>query len=295
MTTTVPTATANSFMSRYNAPQNKEPPKSIQSAVVSYHPSNNSPPKAQEPPRNSIPNKPLGMSPQKKAQTHPHPTAETFFSKLTANPSNPGATTTKPANQFDAPPIIPGQLLGKCINLEMTNGDHSRFEVHVGYNKTLIEIFKAMKSKRYDPDTKRWNFSTRDYDELMAQVRLRLGNTVKLEPLERHPMGSGKSTQVKFTLSDRQRFEVQADYMPELKTIFDSIRSRKYDPNTKKYSFELRDYDELFKKISEKFTKGEVSLVALPKVYFILFFDDIQDLLFFLDAIFFQSELKPRI
>lgn len=123
-----------------------------------------------------------------------------------------------------------------------------------------------MKSKRYEPETKRWNFSMREYDELMLQVKLRLGNTLKIEPLDRQAVSNVKSIQARFALLDRTRFEVQAEYKAELKAIFDTIHSRRYDPNAKKYTFELKDYDELFKKIQEKFTRGEVSIIALPKV-----------------------------
>lgn len=199
-----------------------------------------------------------------KSPTH----STTSVSKPTYNhqldPALAAATTT---NATTGPPSVPGQTVGKCVYLETTNGDHTRFEVQVGYNKTLIDIFKLMKTKRYEPETKRWNFSTREYDELMVQVKLRCGATVKLEPLERRAAAiAGKSVQVKFTLSERNRFDAQAEYKPELKAIFDTIHSRKYDPNAKKYSFELKDYDELLKKIADKFPRGEVSVVALPKV-----------------------------
>lgn len=197
------------------------------------------------------------------------PPGQNQNSILSKSNANSGIGAQKSANHVEpsTAAAIPGQMTGKCAYLETTNGDHTRFEVVVGYNKTLIEIFKSMKSKRYEPETKRWNFATREYDELMLQVKVRMGNTIKLEPLERHPSAAaGKSIQAKFTLCSRNRFDVQVDFKPELKAIFDTIHSRKYDSNTKKYSFDLRDYDELLKKIAEKFTHGEVSIVALPKV-----------------------------
>ena len=179
---------------------------------------------------------------------------------------NVASTSNKP-NENNQQQAQQAASTAKCVYLESTNGDHSRFEiVGVGYNKTLIEIFKSMKSKRYEPETKRWNFSMREYDELMLQVKLRLGNTLKIEPLDRQAVSNVKSIQARFALLDRTRFEVQAEYKAELKAIFDTIHSRRYDPNAKKYTFELKDYDELFKKIQEKFTRGEVSIIALPKV-----------------------------
>lgn len=166
-------------------------------------------------------------------------------------------------------PAPNGQLALKCVLMETTNGDHSRFEViGMGYHKTLIEIFKATKTYRYDEKTKRWNFSVRAHDDLVAQIRLRMGTQARIEPLEQASCGGGgKCTQLRFVLADRTRVEVHvSEFRAELKAVFDSVRSRRYDAGTRKYSFELRDYDELMRKIAEKFTHGEVSVVTLPKV-----------------------------
>jgi hypothetical protein len=224
-------------------------------------------------------------------KSHPQTPITTTAVKTTSSTSNNSTFVAKPNQTITSHPVVKvqnglavmqqskplvlnetisnsiiskPQYDGKCVYLETTNGNHSRFEVIIGYNKTLVEIFKSMNTKMYDPNTKRWNFSIKEYDELMLKIKLQMNNTIKLEQLDRY--ANIKSIQARFTLCSRERFEAHAEYKADLKEIFDSMHSRKYDSNTKAYSFLLKEYDELMKKISTKFTKGEISIVALPKV-----------------------------
>jgi hypothetical protein len=71
--------------------------------------------------------------------------------------------------------------IGKCVPFE--EDSNNRFEVIVGYNKELIEIFKTISSRKYEPNTKRWNFLREHHDELLTKVQSQLNNVVKLEPL----------------------------------------------------------------------------------------------------------------
>ncbi|XP_077874099.1 SWI/SNF-related matrix-associated actin-dependent regulator of chromatin subfamily A-like protein 1 isoform X3 [Ictidomys tridecemlineatus] len=54
---------------------------------------------------------------------------------------------------------------GKCIR------DGDRFRVQIGYNKQLLEVFKSLPSRSYDPATKTWDFSMSDYSALNANTR----------------------------------------------------------------------------------------------------------------------------
>ena len=170
----------------------------------------------------------------------------------------------KPNNAVDSSSSIQsGQITstnGKCVYLQ--SDPTSRFEILIGYNKELIEIFKTISSRKYDPDTKRWNFALANYDELLLKVKSRM-SLVKLEPLDR--VSTSKSTIAKFYLIDRNHFEVQAEYNQELQELFKTMSTKKYDPQTKKWSFDLKEYESLVKKISEKFKRGEVQMVPLPK------------------------------
>lgn len=155
---------------------------------------------------------------------------------------------------------------GKCVYLQ--SDPTLRFEILIGYNKELIEIFKTISSRKYDPDTKRWNFALTSYDELLLKVKTRL-SSVKLEPLDR--VSTSKSTIAKFYLIDRNHFEIQAEYNLELQELFKTMLTKKYDPQTKKWSFDLKEYENLVKKISEKFKRGEVQMVPLPKAFLEVF------------------------
>lgn len=179
----------------------------------------------------------------------------TEISNVTTKIHTLNTSPPKPANAQIGPNY------GKCVYLE--NEPESRFEVLVGYNKGLIDIFKSISSRKYDPNTKRWNFSLNNYDELILKVKNELNNSVKLEPLDR--VASSKSITAKFILIERNRFEVQVDYHLELQELFKTMSTKRYDPQSKRWSFDLKEYEDLVKKIVAKFNRGEVIVVPLPK------------------------------
>ncbi len=92
----------------------------------------------------------------------------------------------------------------------------------------------------------------------MLRVKKDLGSTIRLEPLDR--VDASKRKTAKFTLIDRSKFEVQVDYDTDILELFKSMKTKTYDPYTKKWSFQLREHDELVKKILEKFPRGAVSV-----------------------------------
>lgn len=151
-------------------------------------------------------------------------------------------------------------LTGKCQLL--ADDPENRFEIIIGFNKNLIEMFKTINSRKYDPDTKRWNFSLKSYDEIMCRIKHEFNNTIKLEPLDR---SNKKSIMVKFCLINNQQFEAQVDYNQELMEIFKSMKTKKYDPNTKRWSFNLNEYEELISNIRSKMGQS-VNIVQLPKI-----------------------------
>nr|XP_060629862.1 SWI/SNF-related matrix-associated actin-dependent regulator of chromatin subfamily A-like protein 1 isoform X3 [Anolis sagrei ordinatus] len=57
-------------------------------------------------------------------------------------------------------------LSGKCVK-----HSEDRFRVEIGYNKELIEMFRSLPSKNYDPITKMWNFGLEDYSPLNMKTR----------------------------------------------------------------------------------------------------------------------------
>ncbi|XP_050545725.1 SWI/SNF-related matrix-associated actin-dependent regulator of chromatin subfamily A-like protein 1 [Daktulosphaira vitifoliae] len=66
---------------------------------------------------------------------------------------------------------------GSC---EITSKE--RFIVHVIYHQQLIEIFKTIPSKSYDPKSSQWSFLIKDHDLVMQSIKC-LEPTVKIEKL----------------------------------------------------------------------------------------------------------------
>lgn len=160
---------------------------------------------------------------------------------------------------------------GRCVLLQ---DEPDRFEVIIGYNKELIDLFKTVNGRRYNGDTKTWSFSMRQHDELINKVKLQFNGNIKLDPIDKGNLA--KTTKAKFVLCSNTNFEVLADYNPELQEIFKTIKTRSYDIKAKKWSFELKDYDELINKIQVfKFQKTGVQIQPLPKMVREIFKDKI--------------------
>ncbi|NWV73652.1 SMAL1 protein, partial [Dasyornis broadbenti] len=154
---------------------------------------------------------------------------------------------------------------GKCVKY-----GEDRFQVEIGYNAELIAVFKKVPSKAYDPAMKKWNFSMKDYSNLLEAANQL--SSVILAPLERenavdlasdsHFVGSGVDVKSllkmcknwkkpsalvkgKCVLISRLRFEVDIGYSAEVIGVFKQMDSRNYDMNTRKWNFLLEDYPKL--------------------------------------------------
>ncbi|XP_040123700.1 SWI/SNF-related matrix-associated actin-dependent regulator of chromatin subfamily A-like protein 1 isoform X4 [Ictidomys tridecemlineatus] len=160
---------------------------------------------------------------------------------------------------------------GKCIR------DGDRFRVQIGYNKQLLEVFKSLPSRSYDPATKTWDFSMSDYSALMkAAQRL---PTVTLEPLEGVGGSSGGYASLpsapslafvkgRCMLISRARFEVDVSYSEDLIALFKQMDSRKYDANTRKWNFLLEEHNKLITRVR---CLPQVQLDPLPKTLTLAF------------------------
>jgi hypothetical protein len=179
----------------------------------------------------------------------------TLNSAMSTTLAATSAATAKPAiNQPQ------GGYNGKCQLLP--DDPENRFEIIVGYNKGLVDLFKSIQSKKYDPDTKRWNFSLKSYDEIMFRIKDELNNSIKLEPLDR---SNKKTFMLKFVLINNREFEAQCDYNQELNEVFKTMKTRKYNTETKRWSFSLGEYEELINAIRTK-CGSSVTIVQFPKL-----------------------------
>ncbi|XP_041366141.1 SWI/SNF-related matrix-associated actin-dependent regulator of chromatin subfamily A-like protein 1 [Gigantopelta aegis] len=75
-------------------------------------------------------------------------------------------------------PVTKGSSIsGSCVLVS-----REQFEVNVGFFTPLIEIFKQMKTKVYDPSSRKWSFKLEEYHKLLSAVEA-LKPHVSIEPL----------------------------------------------------------------------------------------------------------------
>ncbi|KAL8183092.1 UNVERIFIED_CONTAM: hypothetical protein K2H54_015519 [Gekko kuhli] len=175
-----------------------------------------------------------------------------------------------------------GILKGKCVR-----HSEDRFQVNVGYNAELIEMFRSVPSKKYDPATKMWNFSLEDYSQLMeAAEQIPSVTLLPLEGVEVTAKTPGPSSvckgphwksllatctgwkkpsasvRGKCVLISCSRFEVDIGYAASLIGAFKQVNSRSYDMKTRKWSFLLEDYLNLIATVK---SLPDVEVEPLPK------------------------------
>ncbi|XP_044525365.1 SWI/SNF-related matrix-associated actin-dependent regulator of chromatin subfamily A-like protein 1 [Gracilinanus agilis] len=178
-----------------------------------------------------------------------------------------------------------GSQEGRC-----TKKEGGRFQVEIGYNSELLAVFKSLPSRKYDPATKMWDFSLKDYKPLMKAIQhLR---TVTLQPLEGpdvtasavksselrsggegspesppqqllRPQSKGPaSLQGRCVLISRTRFEADIGFSEDVIAIFKRMPSRNYDMKTRKWNFHLKDHKRLMEEIHQL---PGIHLEPLPK------------------------------
>ncbi|KAF6116239.1 SWI/SNF related, matrix associated, actin dependent regulator of chromatin, subfamily a like 1 [Phyllostomus discolor] len=158
---------------------------------------------------------------------------------------------------------------GTCVR------DGDRFQVKIGYNAELVAVFKRLPSRRFDPNTKMWNFSMTDYSALMKAVQHL--PKVTLQPLEGAssvaPAGLPPAPSLAFVtgrclLISRARFEVDIGYSQELIAVFKQMDSRNYDAKTRKWNFLLEEHNKLIERVR---CLPQVQLSPLPKTLTLAF------------------------
>ncbi|XP_051839539.1 SWI/SNF-related matrix-associated actin-dependent regulator of chromatin subfamily A-like protein 1 isoform X2 [Antechinus flavipes] len=166
---------------------------------------------------------------------------------------------------------------GKC-----TKKGEDRFQVEIGYNSELLAVFKSLPSRKYDPATKMWDFSLKDYKPLMKAVQDL--HTITLQPLEgsettasagsgftgevpsQQPRPPGKvpaSMKGRCVLISRTRFEADIGFDEDLIAVFKRMDSRNYDMKTRNWNFHLKDHTRLMQEVRQL---PGIQLEPLPKV-----------------------------
>ncbi|KAK7939531.1 hypothetical protein WMY93_002857 [Mugilogobius chulae] len=189
-------------------------------------------------------------------KSHPNPMAN--------HAPGPSTVNSAPAKK----PAI--SVRGKCVL--HTEG---RFRVEVGFHAGLIEVFKFIPSRNFDPATKMWNFSLEDYQHLMRDVAAlpsvslvplegmealdfevatsRARDGVALEALLKLCSGWQKpkaTLRGQCVLVSLSKFEVDIGYHADVIAAFKQMPTKSYDMTTRKWSFSLGDYKPLMDLLS---------------------------------------------
>ncbi|XP_050420767.1 SWI/SNF-related matrix-associated actin-dependent regulator of chromatin subfamily A-like protein 1 [Adelges cooleyi] len=96
---------------------------------------------------------------------------------VSPSPSAKAVRINYSLNNEKSKPTSSKPVKGSC---ELITKD--RFVVHVGYHQQLIETFKTIPSKSFDPKTSEWSFLVRDHDMVMNSIKS-LEPNVKIEKL----------------------------------------------------------------------------------------------------------------
>ena len=105
----------------------------------------------------------------------------------------------------------------------------------------------------------------------MCRIKNELNNAIKLEPLDR---SNKKTFMLKFALINNREFETQCDYNQELNEVFKTMKTRKYNTETKRWSFNLCEYEELIDAVRAKLATA-VTIIQFPKLVKEIFKDKI--------------------
>ncbi|XP_076821185.1 SWI/SNF-related matrix-associated actin-dependent regulator of chromatin subfamily A-like protein 1 isoform X1 [Clavelina lepadiformis] len=164
------------------------------------------------------------------------------------------------------------------LSCQLTDGD--RFTVTCKYDPKLVIVFKSVSSRRFDPETKIWSFDVNDHNYLASKLNVlgfnlpQLANAV----LVNNQQGGFSAVPLNSLFSgtcyliSQDRFEIDVQYNAFCVGVFKTVPSRIYDPNTRRWNFNLTDYKQLFSRLKED---PQVSIEPLPPIVNKVFKDQI--------------------
>ncbi len=84
----------------------------------------------------------------------------------------PHVHQTMPAQEPSKPAAV---TTGPAFAISFSVSDKGMIKAMCGYNAAVIDVFKTMKTRSYDKDTRTWSFQLQEHDELVKKLRS-LGN-----------------------------------------------------------------------------------------------------------------------
>ncbi|XP_053352346.1 SWI/SNF-related matrix-associated actin-dependent regulator of chromatin subfamily A-like protein 1 isoform X2 [Clarias gariepinus] len=221
----------------------------------------------------------------------PASTVANFYAKSVKPPTQPlDEKMTKPLESCSS---VSEKKAAVCVRGKCVPHSDERFRVQVSYNAELINVFKNIPSRNYDPGTKMWNFSLEDYKQLMEEVAGLPSVSLKaLEGMEGLDLSAssirprdsaalaammklcqgwqkpGATVKGRCTLISRSRLEVDITYHADVIGAFKQMPSKNYDMKTRKWSFLLEDYGKLLETLNNIAT---VEVEPLPRAVLLVF------------------------
>jgi len=162
--------------------------------------------------------------------------------------------------------------------------NNNRFVVNCKYDKKLINVFKKISSKSYNPEDKTWSFSMNHFDLLASNIQslsyqlssftpenLASNTSIPAHQISKSIFEDDKQkdeSQKKIVatccLISEKRFEVQMPYHANSISIFKSLPTKSYNAETRRWNFHLSDHKNLIS--SFKSEAKDVRLIPLPSV-----------------------------
>uniref|UniRef100_H2Z050 SWI/SNF-related matrix-associated actin-dependent regulator of chromatin subfamily A-like protein 1 n=1 Tax=Ciona savignyi TaxID=51511 RepID=H2Z050_CIOSA len=163
--------------------------------------------------------------------------------------------------------------------LQCTVIEGNRFSVTCSYNVKLVSAFKSIPSRRYDSITKKWNFSLSDHGPLGSKVKsvgFQLSNPENAVIVKSTEGGSTSVGLNDFCILElvivltgwlsnsshhqpkrcylisSSRFEVEMPYHKEAVAVFKSLPTKLYDINSRRWNFDLSDYNLLMSSLKKE-------------------------------------------
>lgn len=82
---------------------------------------------------------------------------------------NKSSSCTQP--KANNPPTTDAKSPQKQIKISFLLENSNRFTINVEYHSDIVKIFRDITSKRWDPVTKNWSFSIKDYQNILSKLR----------------------------------------------------------------------------------------------------------------------------
>ncbi|KAI0988225.1 hypothetical protein GJ496_005258 [Pomphorhynchus laevis] len=118
------------------------------------------------------------------------------------------------------------------------------------FYEPLVNIYRQIPSRKFDPNSKIWQFSVQHKEQLFNKIEEHLPEVEIIRGLSRRGTDSSSAATIPkptcmFILCDVDRFEIISSYDQQLNNVYKSMESRCYNARSRSWNFNIRDHDKL--------------------------------------------------